>query len=165
MKAVRNLNELLKKAELFLGTAGLLFIFLLISVNVIKRYFFHSAWGWSGELNGFIYAWVAFLSAAYSLADDKHVRITLLEERLGLKTGHVIRTFTDIFAVIGFVWLCFPTYSALRSMTYTSALRWPKGVVYSGLLVGFILYIIHLCIQVIRHLYFIRYEKDILEEE
>ena len=63
MEYVKKCNDILKKIELAVGTAGLFVIFFLITVNIIRRYFFHNAWGWSGELNGFIYAWIAFLSA------------------------------------------------------------------------------------------------------
>lgn len=151
MEKVKKCNEVLKKIELVIGTAGLFVIFLLITVNIFRRYFLHSAWGWSGELNGFIYAWIAFLSAAYALADDNHVKITILEARLGPRFHHLIRLFTDVVSIIGFAWLCFPTYAALRTMKYTAALRWPKGLVYSGLLVGFVLYIVHFVILVIGH--------------
>ena len=162
MEKVKKCNEFLKKAELVIGTAGLLVIFFLITINIIRRYFLHNAWGWSGELNGFIYAWIAFLSAAYALADDNHVKITILKDRLGEWFNHVVRLFTDLVSIVGFVWLCFPTCSALRSMKYTAALRWPKGIVYSGLLVGFILYIIHFVILVIGHIYYLRYQKELL---
>ena len=53
MEYVKKCNEILKKIELAVGTAGLFVIFFLITVNIIRRYFFHNAWGWSGELNGF----------------------------------------------------------------------------------------------------------------
>lgn len=164
MKYVKMCNEWLKKLELAVGTAGLFVIFFLISVNIIKRYLLHNAWSWSSELNGFIYAWIAFLSAAYALADDNHVKITILRDRFGDRVHHGIRLFTDVFSIIGFVWLCFPTHSALRAMKYTAALRWPKGLVYSGLLVGFVLYIIHLGILVAGHIYFLRYNRDIFKE-
>lgn len=157
MEYVKKCNEILKKIELAVGTAGLFVIFFLITVNIIRRYFFHNAWGWSGELNGFIYAWIAFLSAAYALADDNHVKITILRDRLGERAYHLVRLVTDLVSVVGFVWLCFPTYGALKSMKYTAALRWPKGLVYSGLLVGFVLYIIHFVILVIGHVDYLRH--------
>ena len=165
LKMLKKINEWLKKIELVFGTAGLLVIFFLITINIFKRYFFHNAWGWAGELNGFIYAWIAFISAAYTMANDGHIQITLLQDRFGNRLHHLIRMLTDIFAVAGFALLIRPTVSALRSMTFTSALRWPKGAVYSGILVGFILYIIHLSIQVVRHFYFLKTNVDFMEDE
>ncbi len=164
IKTLKMINKWLQRIELIFGTAGLLVIFFLITINIFRRYFFHNAWGWAGELNGFIYAWIAFISAAYTMGNDGHIQITLIKDHLGDRVNHLIRTLTDLFAIVGFVLLIKPTVSALRSMTFTAALRWPKGPVYSGILVGFILYIIHLCIQVVRHVYFLKTNIDFLED-
>lgn len=165
MKKLKQINEWMKKCELAFGTVALMTIFLLIAINIVRRYFLHSAWGWAGELNGFIYAWVAFIAAAYSMADDRHVNITLLEQKFGKRAGHIVRIFTDILTVIGFTMLMAPTYRALGSMTKTAALRWPKGPVYSVLLLAYGLYIVHSLIQIARRVYFLKHGVDPFAEE
>lgn len=165
MKKLKQINELLKKSELVFGTAALLVIFFLIAINIFRRYFLHSAWGWAGELNGFLYAWVAFIAAAYSMADDRHVNITLLEQSFGKKAGHIVRIFTDVLTIVGFTMLMAPTYRALGSMTKTAALRWPKAPIYSVLLIAYALYIIHSLIQIARRVYFLKHGVDPFEEE
>jgi len=165
MKTLKSINNWLKRIELFIGTIGMLAIFALIAINIFRRYFLHNAWGWAGELNGFVYAWIAFISAAYTMADDGHIKITLIKDRFGDKADHFIRIFTDLFAIAGFVLLVPQTIKALSSMTYTAALRWPKGPIYSGILVGFILYIIHIGIQLVRHIHFVRTGVDFLKED
>lgn len=165
MKRLKRINDLIKKGELIFGTTALLIIFFLITVNIIKRYFLHNAWGWAGELNGFLYAWVAFISAAYSMADDRHVNITLVEQKFGKRVSFTIRIFTDLLTIIGFTLLMFPTYRALQPMTKTAALRWPKAPIYSVLLIAYALYIIHSLVQIARRIYFLKNGIDPLAEE
>lgn len=165
MKRLKQINQLLQKIEAAFGTTALLVIFFLITINIIKRYFLHNAWGWAGELNGFLYAWVAFISAAYSMANDHHVNITLLEKKFGKKVSSVVRIFTDLLAVVGFGLLAFPTCRALQSMTKTAALRWPKAPVYSVLLIAYALYIIHSLIQIANRVYFLKTGADLLAED
>ncbi|MEA5049013.1 MAG: TRAP transporter small permease [Eubacteriales bacterium] len=165
MKQLKKINDALKKAELWFGTASMIFIFLLITLNIVKRYFFNNAWGWAGELNGFLYAWIAFISAAYTMADDRHVRISLVDEKIGVRASHMIRIGTDVITIVAFVWLCFPTLNAIKAMKLTSALRWPKGAVYSGLLVGYVLYIFHSVIQIFRRVHLLKTGEDLFAED
>lgn len=162
MNIFRLINDKLKKIELIFGAVSLFAIFLIISINVFRRYFLNSAWGWAGELNGFIYAWVAFISAAYTTAEDGHVRIAIVDEKLGVRFAQIMRIFTDLIIIVAFVWLFFPTINALKAMRLTAALRWPKGLVYSGLLVGYALFIVHSVLQIIKRVHFLRTGVDIL---
>lgn len=164
MKWCKTINDALKKAELWLGTCALMVIFLLIAINIVKRYFFNNAWSWAGELNGFLYAWIAFIAAAYSMAEDKHVRIAIIDRKVSVRTSQILRIFTDAITIFAFVWLFFPTLNALMAMRLTAALRWPKGIVYSGLLVGYVLYVLHSALHICRRMYFLRTGVDVFGE-
>jgi len=156
MNKIKAINDSLKRVELVFGALSLFAIFILISSNIYRRYFLSSAWGWAGELNGFIYAWVAFISAAYTTAEDGHVRISIVDNKFGVRFAQILRIFTDIITITAFVWLFFPTCNALKAMRLTAALRWPKSLVYSGLLVGYSLFIIHSVLQIARRFHFLR---------
>jgi len=68
--------------------SGILMIFALISVciDVVLRYFFNSPTGWVLQISEYILLYIPFLSAAYVLKEDGHIKVDILLGFLSPKT-------------------------------------------------------------------------------
>lgn len=159
------LNNILRKIELIFGSIFIFSMFSLISVNIVLRYVLNSPLAWSDELNSFMFAWLGFISAAYSIAGDDQIRITIFEDRVSKKISHTVRIFTDLLTIVGIVFLFKPTIVFMKAMKLTAALHWPQAAVYSVLLIAYILFIIHSFCDIYRRVRFLKTGEDILETQ
>ena len=92
---------------------GKIFAWLIIPISaftfleVVLRYFFNAPTIWSSELIGYIFGVMTFMSGAYCLRHDKHIRLDLIRGRLGPKARAVLDIvssgFTYLFLIM-LVW-------------------------------------------------------------
>jgi TRAP-type mannitol/chloroaromatic compound transport system permease small subunit len=69
---------------------------LLVSTNVLVRYFLHEGSVWGQELEWHLLMPIALFGIPYSLANDEHVRVDILYERFSDKGRDMI----DLFAAV-----------------------------------------------------------------
>ncbi|UAT31531.1 TRAP transporter small permease [Bacillus badius] len=67
------------KIEEWLLVASLLLIIILVFTQVVFRYLISSSLGWSEELSRYVLIWIAWISAAYSVRTQKHIRVELIK--------------------------------------------------------------------------------------
>ena len=84
--------------DLFAGAAGVILIFVtcVVCAEVVMRYFLHSHIAWSVVISESSLLYITFLTAAWILRKEGHVRVEILVSRLGLKTQAVL----DIFGIL-----------------------------------------------------------------
>ncbi len=78
----------------------LLFMVVLTCIIVILRYLFSIGFIWMQELVRFFYAMVFMACAAYTLAEDEHVRVDIIYANLSSKAKAIINTTGTIFFLL-----------------------------------------------------------------
>ncbi len=83
------------------GLAGWAFfaIGLMLAFEVVARYFFNAPTIWAEELSRLIFVWATFIAAASLLHHDKHIRVTVITDRLGPGGQRVARVLALLFVL------------------------------------------------------------------
>ena len=86
----------------FAWFSGVLMIFSLVSVciDVIMRYFFNSPSGWILQISEYILLYIPFLSAAYVLKEEGHIKVDIILNYLSKKNEAIFNTVTSILGAI-----------------------------------------------------------------
>lgn len=63
------------RLEEWLSVAVLMFILLLLTYQVVLRFIFHNTNSWSEELARYMFVWLVYLSAAYAIYKNAHIKI------------------------------------------------------------------------------------------
>ncbi|MCX7788528.1 MAG: TRAP transporter small permease [Spirochaetes bacterium] len=142
------LFQRLNKGVGYAAGIGNLVMGILLFVEVVLRYIFHSPTTWSQEVAIYIFTWTMFAGAAYTLSVGKHIHIDVLVSRLPEKPRRLIEVCTGL---LGFLFCAYVTYQAwnfvvlaiqMKKLSATT-LRVPIWTIEASVLVGFLL----LCIQ------------------
>ena len=105
--------ELINKINIALGKLfswSLLIMVILTFIIVILRYLFNIGFIWMQELVRYLYASVFMLCAAYTLANDEHVRVDIFYSKLKNKHKMIINVIGSLIFLIP-VCLCILYYS------------------------------------------------------
>ncbi len=140
MKFLKLLDE---KFEITICSLLMMTMTILIFVQVIMRYVFHSSLSWSEELARYVFIWMIYIGISYGARIMKHIKI---EASLGLFPKKV-RPFVVILGDILFfvfsviiVYLAYDVVLQQVKLGQTSpALRIPMWFMYSAPMVGFAL--------------------------
>ena len=86
----------------FACCAGVVLIFMTVSINfeVLMRYLLNRPTSWVVDSNSYALVFMTFLSAAWVLSREGHVKIELLVDRLPEKARRIINAATSIAGVI-----------------------------------------------------------------
>jgi TRAP-type C4-dicarboxylate transport system permease small subunit len=137
-KFLTSLNRLL----VYLSCLALLGMSIMISVDVVLRFFFNAPLPASVEISQLIEPWVIFLPFAYTLAIGGHVRVTLITMRISPRWQAVCEIFACgvdfvFFLILGyFSWIEFAhslsineiMLAAIRLPWWAGKLAMPIGV-------------------------------------
>ena len=88
-----------------LSSAGLAAMALVIGWQVFGRFVLASSPSWTEQASLVLMIWYVMFAAAAGVYEGFHIRIALLEERLGERAGPVRRIVAAVVALIGLV-LC-----------------------------------------------------------
>ena len=95
--------ELINKTNIILGkffSWSLLIMVITTFVIVILRYLFNIGFIWMQELVRYLYASVFMLCAAYTLANDEHVRVDIFYSKMEYKHKTIVNMIgTSIFLI------------------------------------------------------------------
>ena len=142
-KMTNTVSRTLQKIEMLLGCTCLGLLLGLMLFNAAGRYLFDFPVVWSDEMNGFFFVWMGFLSTAYVMGEDNHMRVTGLVEMLPRRVQYIIRTIMNVIMVIVFIYYIPGFIKLLGRVTFSGLLRIPLKYVYSILPICFVLLIIH----------------------
>jgi len=108
-------------------------ISLITFTEVILRYFFNSPTIWSSELIGYLFGVMTFMSGAYCLRHEQHIRLDMVRGRLGPSAKAVLDITTSGFTYLFLIMLIWQgglsawesTQSLLTSGTVWNPPYWP----------------------------------------
>ncbi len=104
---IDNLNELIGKLVSWLNPL----LVLLITLNVILRYFFSHSSAWMKELEWHLFSVLFLLGAGYTLKNDQHVRVDIFYQRFGPRTKALVNLVgTLIFLLPGSLLVIWTSY-------------------------------------------------------
>lgn len=143
MKLYKHLDD---HVETYLSSILLIFFSILVIVQVVMRYVFHSPLTWSEELSRYAFVWFVYTSAAYAVRYQRHVKFTFLVNalnRVSYVYGQIVKIIA-LFLWIGF--LIFIDYYSIQMVInqyntgqVSPANQIPMYIVYLGLPLGALL--------------------------
>jgi len=110
LKVVDDINDWVGKVLSF----GVLFMFVMVLIEVIRRYFFNSPTVWGNELTQLIFGVYVVLCGGYILRWGGHVNVDILYSRFSAKNKAII----DIITFALFLLFCG------MMLTYGGSLAW-----------------------------------------
>ena len=136
------LFKISKFIDIFNVKAGKLFSWLLLlmvlftCLIVVLRYLFNIGFIWMQELVRFFYAAVFLICAAYTLAEDAHVRVDIFYSKLSIKKKYIINL---IGTIIFLMPVCFITFYYSYSYVLNSWMQLEGSLEERGLHAVFIM--------------------------
>ena len=148
MESVRRItnaiSKLLQRIEMFVGCTCLALLLGLMLFNAAGRYLFDFPVVWSDEMNGFFFVWMGFLSTAYVMGEDNHMRVTGLVDMMPRRVQYILRTLMNVIMIVVFAYYIPGFLKLMGRVTFSGLLRLPLKYVYSILPISFVLLIIHI---------------------
>lgn len=148
MESVRRItnaiSKLLQRIEMFVGCTCLALLLGLMLFNAAGRYLFDFPVVWSDEMNGFFFVWMGFLSTAYVMGEDNHMRVTGLVDMMPRRVQYILRTLMNVIMIAVFTYYIPGFIKLLGRVTFSGLMRLPLKYVYSILPISFVLLIIHI---------------------
>lgn len=95
-KKINSINTVIGKRFSWL----LLFMVIITCIIVVLRYVFNIGFIWMQEIVRYFYAFVFLATAAYTMADDEHVRVDIIYSRLTKKNKALINLLGNIIFLI-----------------------------------------------------------------
>ena len=114
----------------------LLLMVLLTCLIVVLRYLFNIGFIWMQELVRFFYAAVFLICAAYTLAEDAHVRVDIFYSKLSIKKKYIVNL---IGSIIFLMPVCFITFYYSYSYVLNSWMQLEGSLEERGLHAVFIM--------------------------
>lgn len=81
MKFFPRMLEKLYKVMIWLSLLIIVALIIVVSTNVISRYFFHKSFAWSDEVSIFLLAWVSMISIAVGVELKLHISLSFLVDK------------------------------------------------------------------------------------
>lgn len=143
------LNERLKKLEMFSGCLCLGVLFVVMIVNAAMRYCLRTGIDCSDELNQFLFVWLGFLAAAYTMGDDKHLNVTAFIGFLPRMIQYVLKQIMNVIMLVFFVIYIPELIKLLGQLAISNVMRVPLKYVYAVLPISFGLMSYHIVCNMI----------------
>lgn len=131
-----------------------LFTVLMVFIQIVMRYVFNSSLSWSEELCRYLFICQCWISVSYAERTEKHIRICVLTNRLGLKARLVIEYVVILLTVAIAVFLVFygvrMVLFLIGAHTSSTALHIPMWIIYTAMPLGCAMYSVRLIRKAIR---------------
>ena len=161
MKGLFWINKKLQSIEKFCGCVCLGVLFVIMIGNAALRYCLKSGLNWSDELNQFLFVWLGFLAAAYTMGDDKHLNVTAFVDLLPRVVQYVVRQIMNVIMLVFFLLYIPELFALMAQLPISNVLRVPMKYVYAVLPLSFGLMAFHILCNMIRDTDgIIRYQKE-----
>lgn len=144
---IGQLRAVVERCNLALGMVsgfGILAMGLILTYEVVSRYFFNAPTIWVQETSIYLYMWTMLAAASYTLQTRKHVQIDLVIDRLPTRVKTLVEVVTS---AVGAVFCAIVSMQAYQMIAATvrfgkvsaTPLRVPLWIPQSALLMGFVL--------------------------
>ena len=129
----------------------LLTMTLVVTLQVVCRYFLGASLVWSEELSRYGLVWITFLGGSIALKKRAHMALEALVDKLSPKSRKMVQIFT-LFTIMGF--LTIATVKGVQLAIFnlkqhSPAMGVPMGVVYSAIPAGCLLMLVHAAEQLV----------------
>lgn len=136
------------KAEQKIAMILLLLMSILAFAQVITRYVFQYPTPWLEELTRYFMVWMVFICFGLAVAKKAHLRVEVVDyfasPALARKINGCLEVFMVIFGIL-FTIISFSFTVRTFSVGQTSpAMQMPMGLVYLGMLIGAVLFTVHM---------------------
>lgn len=133
-----------------------------ISIVVVGRYIFNKTPAWGDPLALFLLTWVGLLSAAITLREDAHIRVTAIEIFLPPKVVMILNVLSNIALLFFSVAFLMAGYrlTVQTSGAIIPGLSISKGWLYGSTVVASILFIIAILENLLKSLKILRTGKE-----
>lgn len=131
MKAIKNI---LDKITAVSSIVVFIAMVLMVTYQVIARYFFASPSSVTEALTRYSFVWLIIISATYMFGQREHICISIVRDKLPAKAKEIvnilIEVITIIFAGLVMIFGGF-TISKMNLLQIDSILNIPTGIIYS----------------------------------
>lgn len=136
-------------------------VVILIFVGVITRYVFFYSIPWSEELSRYLFVWMIFLGAGFSVRDQSEMKVDILEQLIKGRAKRVLGVFHTVVSLIVACITMVSAYNllAVGQKSISPNLHLPMNIVYFGEFLGFVLISIELVLRLIEPLIIKRSES------
>lgn len=138
----KTIQVILKICEIFCVIL-LAIIFVMTVVQVFRRVF-STPLLWSEELSRYLGIWLVMFSTCIAIVKRSHASIDIFTHKMSWKAQQSLVVFSDIIILLMSVYMSYGVYAMCGKFmgTLSTALKVPMGIVYIGVLIGWILCII-----------------------
>lgn len=166
---MRKLLSIIDKISIWVGKGTsfmMLFIVAIVCYEVTFRYFFHHPTVWASEAIVYFCGFVYVLGAAWTLVENRHVKIDTIFEKLSLRSQRILNCITFIFFALYMVMMIWVgsqfAWDSLK-IYETSGTPWnpPVYPVKIAFVVGVSILLLQGVAQLIRDIYFIFTGKEL----
>lgn len=140
----------------------MLYTTVIMTIEVIGRYFFAHSFSWSEELVRYSFAWFTMLGASYAVREKANICVDGLLKKLPEKLATVIEMVGQLLCIAFMLYL---TYAAAKYTMFiynggstASATGIPMAYVYASVPVGFLLISLRMIIDILKT-FFVRNKK------
>lgn len=130
----KKLITFLNEFEIYIGAALFASMTVLLTLQVITRYFFKNSFSWTEELCTVFFIWMSYLGASGAVLKGKHLRIDGFLNSLHGKARKVLLIFTDLVTMFFCLYMIPPLMKIIANFTRahgrTILLRMPKDLIY-----------------------------------
>ncbi len=131
MKAIKNI---LDKITAVSSIVVFIAMVLMVTYQVIARYFFASPSSVTEALTRYSFVWLIIISATYMFGQREHICISVVRDKLSAKAKEVVNILIEIVTIIfaGLVMIFGGfTISKMNLLQIDSILNIPTGIIYS----------------------------------
>ncbi|MBS4869013.1 MAG: TRAP transporter small permease [Eubacterium sp.] len=131
MKAIKNI---LDKITAVSSIVVFIAMVLMVTYQVIARYFFASPSSVTEALTRYSFVWLIIISATYMFGQREHICISVVRDKLPAKAKEVVNILIEIVTIIfaGLVMIFGGfTISKMNLLQIDSILNIPTGIIYS----------------------------------
>lgn len=148
-KGCATVRTTLQTIEMVIGVICLGVMVIMMLLNIFFRYVLYKPIYYSDELNNYLFIWMSFLSAAYIMGNDGHVRVTAVISLFSEKVRIWIKLVMDIVMIVVFSSYIWPSVRMLGRLKRSNMLRVPLKYVYMIMPIAFALISIHIIINIV----------------
>jgi TRAP-type C4-dicarboxylate transport system permease small subunit len=146
---LQKINKVLQKIEIFLSSIFVSVIFILTTVNIVMRYFFNRPFIWAEEITLFVFIWFGFITSAYTLSIDKHIRLELILDRINPKVRKAIEIALYLLIVLFFIYMMPSALSNIKFLSISPALQIPLIYIYIIVPISYVVMAFHTLVIVV----------------
>lgn len=142
----KNFITFLNNFELYIATSLFMIITILLTMQVLSRYFFGHSLTWTEEISLIFFVWMNYFAISAATLKRKHIRMDFVLEKMPYKIKKIGLIFSNVMAILFFGYFLGPFTEVVLNLynmhSTTPIIGFPKVIAYGALPVAFVLTII-----------------------